>query len=326
MRHIDPATVPHAESHRYLLGGVAPRPIAFVGTLDAEGRPNLSPFSFFNAFGANPPVIAFSPAFRGSDGTPKHSFLNIKATGEFTVSVVSYAMVEQASLASSEYPADVDEFIKAGFTKLPSHKIKPPGVAESPMVMECRLLHHIDLGGKAASGNLMIGEVVMFHIRESAFNGRYLDANRLDLVGRMGGPLYCRASGAAVFTLAKPTHVGIGFDALPDRVLRSTVLTGNDLAKLAGSAMLPDGGAIRDFWQERLTVAPESSPDDLEIELRTGNPEGGVDVLAARLRGGATADDLETDLHRVAQVFLRLDQIESAWQCVLAHEAITTMS
>ncbi len=322
MRHIDPATIPHAESHRYLLAGVAPRPIALVSTLDAEGRSNLSPFSFFNAFGVNPPVVAFSPAFRGTDGTPKHTFLNIKATGEFTISVVSYAMVEQISLASGEYEAGVDEFLKAGFTKLPSRKVAPPGVAESPMVMECRLLHHIDFGGKPGSANLMVGEVVMFHIKESAFEGKYLDANRLDLVARMGGPLYCRASGSAVFTLAKPTHAGIGFDALPERVRRSAVLTGNDLAKLAGAAALPDLAAIGEFWRERLEVAPESSPDDLETELRTGNPEGAVDLLAARLRAGASAGDLEADLHRAAQGFLRSDQTENAWRCVLAYQAM----
>ncbi|MDB5035169.1 MAG: Flavoprotein [Chlorobi bacterium] len=318
MRHIDPSTIPHAESHRYLLGGVAPRPIAFVGTLDAGGRPNLSPFSFFNAFGANPPVIAFSPAFRGTDGTPKHSFLNIKATGEFTVSVVSYAMVEQVSLASGEYPEGVDEWVKSGFTKLPSSRIAPPGVAESPMVMECRLLHHIDLGGGPASGNLMIGEVVMFHIKESAFDGKYLDAERLDLVGRMGGALYCRASGSAVFTLAKPSHAGIGFDALPERVRNSPILTGSDLAKLAGAGELPDIGAVAAFWREKLASAGEHPPDDIEVELRLGDPERALDALLPRLRDGAPNAETEALLHRVAKAFLHRDMIDRAWQCVLA--------
>lgn len=322
MRHIDPALIPHAEAHRYLLGGVAPRPIALVGTLDAEGRPNLSPFSFFNAFGVNPPVIAFSPAFRGIDGTPKHTFLNIRDTGEFTVSVVSYAMVEQISLASGDYSAGVDEFIKAGFTRLPSHKVAPPGVAESPMVMECRLLHHIDFGGKPGSANLMIGEVVMFHIKESAFDGKYLDAERLDLVGRMGGPLYCRASGPAVFTLAKPTHAGIGFDALPERVLRSSVLAGNDLAKLAGSERLPDPDAIRAAWRDRMTRKGMEAADDLDIELRTGNAGRALDILAARMRAGVSPGELEVDLHRTAQVFLRADAIDDAWLAVLAYDAV----
>jgi flavin reductase (DIM6/NTAB) family NADH-FMN oxidoreductase RutF len=322
MRVIDPSTVSQAESHRYLLAGVAPRPIAFVGTLDAEGRANLSPFSFFNAFGSNPPVIAFSPALRGSDGTPKHTFLNIKATGEFTVSVVSYSMVEQISLASSDFPEGVDEFVKAGFTKLPSRKIRPFGVAESPMVMECRLLHHIDLGGKPGSGNLMIGEVVMFHIRESAFDGKYLDANRLDLVARMGGPLYCRASGPAVFSLAKPTHVGIGFDRLPELVRHSRVLTGNDLAKLAGVEGLPESESIREFWDRRLAEPMENPPDDLGIELRMGNLERAIDALVARMHEGVPPESMTDDLHRVAQLALAANDIGRAWECVLAPEVL----
>ncbi len=322
MRHIDPDSIPHAEAHRYLLAGVAPRPIAFVGTLDAEGRPNLSPFSFFNAFGANPPVIAFSPAFRGTDGTPKHTLLNVLATREFTVSAVSHAMAEQVSLASSDFPAGVDEFVKAGFTKLPSTKIAPFGVAESPMVMECRLLQHVPLGTGPASGNLLIGEVVMFHIKESAFDGTYMSAERLDLVGRMGGALYSRTSGSAVFTLAKPTGVGVGFDALPHRVLTSEVLTGGDLAKHAGSAAIPPLDAVRAYWQGHNGGVSGSSPDEFEIELRVGNAERAVAVLADRIGGGETAGAMVHDLHRAAQCALRSNDIERAWMCVLAPEAL----
>jgi flavin reductase (DIM6/NTAB) family NADH-FMN oxidoreductase RutF len=325
MRHIDPDTIPHAEAHRYLLSGVAPRPIAFVGTMDSEGRPNLSPFSFFNAFGANPPVIAFSPAYRGTDGTPKHTFLNIKETGEFTVSVVSYSMVEQVSLASSDFAEGVDEFVKSGFTKLPSTKIKPYGVAESPMVMECRLLHHIDLGGKAASGNLMIGEVVMFHIKESVFDGKYMDAERLDLVARMGGPLYCRASGSAVFTLAKPTHVGIGFDALPESMRNSSVLTGNDLARFAGVAELPDMRGVAEFWHMRLNEPMTTPPDDLEVELRVRNHEQAIDALVMRVREGATIKDLTPDFHRIAQIALRNGDLDRAWECALGPEVLANV-
>ncbi|MEP7220092.1 MAG: hypothetical protein ABI876_14305, partial [Bacteroidota bacterium] len=215
----------------------------------------------------------------------------------------------------------VDEWVKSGFTKLLSSKIAPPGVAESPMVMECRLLHHIDLGGGPASGNLMIGEVVMFHIRESAFDGKYLDAERLDLVGRMGGPLYCRASGSAVFTLAKPSHVGIGFDALPEHVRNSPILTGSDLAKLAGARELPDPAAVATFWREKLASAVENVPDDIEVELRLGDPERALDALLPRLRGGAPDAETEALLHRVAKVFLHRDMIERAWQCVLAVQA-----
>jgi flavin reductase (DIM6/NTAB) family NADH-FMN oxidoreductase RutF len=325
MRHIDPSTIPHAESHRYLLAGVAPRPIAFVGTLDAEGRPNLSPFSFFNAFGANPPVVAFSPAYRGTDGTPKHTFLNIKATREFTVSVVTYSMVEQVSLASSDFEEGVDEFVKSGFTKLPSHKIQPFGVAESPMVMECRLLHHIDLGGRPGSGNLMIGEVVMFHIKDSAFDGAYLNADRLDLVARMGGPLYCRASGSAVFTLAKPTHVGIGFDALPESLRNSPVLTGNDLAKFAGVEKLPDLQSIAEFWKLRLQEPATTTSDDLKIELHVRNHERAIDALVQRINAGTNVTELTSDIHRIAQTALHNGAMDRAWECALAPEVLADM-
>src|SRR5689334_16073617 len=162
MRTFDPKTIPFHETHRLLLGGVAPRPIAFVGSLDSEGRHNLSPFSFFNAFGANPPVICFSPAFSGKTGAPKDTLLNVLETKECTVSVVTYDMVHQASLASAPYERHIDEFVKAGFTKLPSQKVKAPGVAESPFVMEAKLLHHIDFGDKPAGANMLICEVVIF--------------------------------------------------------------------------------------------------------------------------------------------------------------------
>ena len=321
MRHIDPATTHHSEVHRLLLAGVAPRPIAFAGTLDAQGRPNLAPFSFFNAFGANPPVIAFSPALRGSDGTPKHTFLNIKETGEFTISVVSYAMVEQISLASSEYPDGVDEFVKAGFTKLPSVKIAPFGVAESPMVMECRLMQHVPLGGGPGSGNLMIGEVVMFHVKESVFEGKYPSADRLDLVARMGGPFYCRASGPAVFELPKPSHVGIGFDGLPEALRNSDILTGNDLAKLAGAAALPEQAAIDDAWRELVTAADgEDLPDDLSIELRSGDPARALRFIAARMKAGQPLESMRDDLHRITQLYLRANLLERAWVTALARD------
>ncbi len=326
MRHIDPNEIPHAEAHRYLLAGVAPRPIALVGTLDEEGRPNLSPFSFFNAFGVNPPVIAFSPAFRGTDGTPKHTFLNIKATGEFTVSVVNYAMVEQVSLASSDYPSEVDEFEKAGFTKMPSLKVKPFGVAESPMVLECRLLHHIDFGGKPGSANLLIGEVVMFHIKDSVFDGKYPSAERLDLVARMGGPLYCRASGPAVFTLEKPTHVGIGFDRLPEEIRTSTVLTGNELAKLAGVRALPADDGVEAFWRERIDLGSGHDVDDLETELRVGAPERAIDLVIARARGGEQVEAMVDAIHRIAAIYLRKNQVEQAWYTLLGMKLLGRLS
>lgn len=322
MRTIDPASIPPAESHRYLLSCVAPRPIAFVGTQSQEGEVNLSPFSFFNAFGANPPVVAFSPAFRGTDGSAKHSFLNIKETGEFTVSVVSYAMVEQMSLASADWPADVDEFVKSGFTKLPSIKVLPPGVAESPMVMECKLIEHVDLGGKAASGNLMIGEVVMFHIKESAFEGKYPHHDRLDLVARMGGPFYCRASGSAVFELPKPSGLGVGFDGLPHHVRDSMVLTGNHLGKLAGITQLPSDERVQEYWQGIDEARTQGCPDDVDVELRGSDSVRAAGAVLGHAQIGATTETLQNHLHRLAAFCLDHNQVENAWCALLGVEAI----
>lgn len=320
MRHIDPKEHPVPIVHQTLLGGVAPRPIALVSTLDAEGRSNLSPFSYYNAFGANPPVIVVSPAYRGTDGVPKHTFLNIVETKEFTVSAVSFSMVEQISLASSDYGRGVDEFVKAGFTKLPSRIVAPPGVAESPFVMECRLLQHVDTGGLPGSGNLLIGEVVMFHVRESAYTGDRLDPHRLDLVARMGGNWYCRANGDALFQLPKPKHNGIGFDALPHHLLDSVILTGNDLGKLAGAAALPDPGAVLSRWKSDLARIGGSQPlpDDFETELRASNPRGALlRILGDCKTGNLTTSSLSARLQRCARAFLDAGDIELAWECAL---------
>lgn len=320
MRTFDPKEHPVPFVHRLLLSGVAPRPIALVSSMDTEGRVNLSPFSFFNAFGANPPVIVVSPAYRGSDGTPKHSFENIRATKDFTVSAVSHAMVEQISLASSDYDRGVDEFVKAGFTKLPSRIVAPPGVAESPFVMECRLLHHFDTGGMPGSGNLMIAEVLMFHVKDSAFDGERIDPRRLDLVARMGYNWYCRANGDALFELPKPRHAGIGFDALPAHVRTSDLLTGGQLAKLASAEALPDADGILERWQEDVAaiVASEARPDDFDAELRMGDAHRALQALLAEWRTGRidTADAARR-LQRCASVALDHGEVTFAWECAL---------
>jgi hypothetical protein len=228
-------------------------------------------------------------------------------------------MVEQISLASCDFPEGVDEFLKAGFTKLPSHKIKPPGVAQSPMVMECKLLHHIPVGNAAGSANILVGEVVMFHLRESIFDGQYPSADRLDLVARMGGPQYCRASGPAVFTLAKPTHNGIGFDALPGSLLESTILTGNDLAKLAGVKQIPDLSAAQAFIATELASLAANVPDDLDSELRVGAPERAFKAfLAGKIGGDHWAGNDTATLHRIIQGFLKKNDVTNAWNCALA--------
>jgi len=239
MLTFDPSQIPFQETHRLLLGGIAPRPIAFVGSLDKDGKPNLAPFSFFNAFGVNPPVICFSPAFSGKTGAPKDTLLNILETKECSVSIISYDMVHQASLASAPFERGVDEFVKAGFTKFESQKIKAPGVAESPFIMEAKLLKHVEFGGKPGSANMLICEILMIHIREDILNERgSIDPRRIDQVARMGGTWYTRAS-QGLFELPQPSKVIPGFDLLPDEIRNSPYLTGHDLAKLLNVEEVP---------------------------------------------------------------------------------------
>lgn len=240
MRSFDPDVVAHNEIHRLLVGGVAPRPIALVASLDNSGHINLSPFSFFNVFGVNPAVVCFSPAYSGRTGAPKHTMLNVLETRECTVSIVSYEMVHQISLASAPYERGVDEFVKAGLTKLPSKKVAPPGVAESPFVMEARLLHHVEFGGQPGSANMMICEIVMVHVAERVLTETGgIDPNLIDHVARLGGPYYTRAKDG-IFVLPQPSKVLVGIDSLPEELRTSPVLTGRHLAQLASVEQIPE--------------------------------------------------------------------------------------
>jgi len=239
MLTFDPSQIPFQETHRLLLGGIAPRPIAFVGSMDKEGRPNLSPFSFFNAFGVNPPVICFSPAFAGKTGKAKDTLLNILETKECTVSIITYDMVRQASLASAPFDRGVDEFVKAGFTKLPSKKVKPFGVSESPFIMEAKLLKHIDFGAKPGSANMLICEVLLIQVREDILNEKgSIDPRQIDQVARMGGSWYTRAA-HGLFELPQPSQVIPGFDLLSDEIRTSPYLSGHDIAKLLDAGEIP---------------------------------------------------------------------------------------
>ena len=238
-----------------LTGGVGPRPIALASTVSPEGVRNLAPFSFFNAFGSSPPMVAFGPNRRARDGTVKHTYRNAAATGEFVIAAVTWAMVQQMNLASAEYPDGVDEFVKSGLNPLRALRVRPALVAESPFQMECRLHRVLELGAGPGSGLMLVGEVLAFHAREDCFIGDALDPGRLDLVGRNGGAWYTRASGAALFRLPKPAGCPIGYDALPEPVRASAVLTGNDLGQLANSAELPDLHAA-----QRLPEDPVDGP------------------------------------------------------------------
>lgn len=240
MRHITPGDVPVNDIQQLMLGGIGPRPIALVSTVSPEGIRNLSPFSFFNAFGANPPAVAFSPARRMRDASTKDTYHNLTATGECVIQSVTHAMVQQVSLASSEYASDVDEFLKTGLTPVPSDIVRPPRVAESPFQMECRLTQIIPLGESRGSGNLAICEVLKFHVAEDLFVDGIIQPDRIDLVARMGGDFYCRASSRAIFSVKKPVQTrGIGVDALPDYIRTSDIMTGNNLGQLGNSESIP---------------------------------------------------------------------------------------
>ncbi len=228
------------ETNALLCGGVAPRPIALASTISSTGIRNLSPFSFFNAFGSNPPTVAFAPNRRGRDGAVKHTYLNAVATGEFVIAAVSHAMLHPMNVASAEWPDGVDEFSKSGLTPLPARLVRPALVAESPFQMECRLQQVVELGTGPGSGLMLIGEVLAFHVREDCFVGGVLHPDALDLVGRNGGAFYTRASGAAVFQVPKPAGKPLGYDALPEALKQSRILTANDLGQLANSPGLPD--------------------------------------------------------------------------------------
>jgi flavin reductase (DIM6/NTAB) family NADH-FMN oxidoreductase RutF len=239
VRTILPGDLDPAATNALLCGGVGPRPIALASTVSPGGVRNLAPFSFFNAFGSNPPMVAFAPNRRARDGTVKHTWTNARATGEFVLAAVSHAMLQRMNLASAEYPEGVDEFPKSGLTPLPARLVGPALVGESPFQMECRLFREVELGTGPGSGLMLIGEVLAFHVDPECFRDGVLHPDLLDLVGRNGGAFYTRASGAAILEVAKPAGRPIGYDALPAALKASRVLTGNDLGRLANSAALP---------------------------------------------------------------------------------------
>ena len=289
---IIPGEIKTSRLHQYLLGVIAPRPICFASTIDKEGNPNLSPFSFFNVFGSNPATLVFSPSRRVRDNTTKHTLENIYDTMEVVINVVNYSMVQQASLSSCEFPKGVDEFIKAGFTKKASIKVKPWRVAESPVQLECKVLQVIETGNSGGAGNLVICEMLAMHINDAVLNDKQqIDPDLLDLVARMGFDYYCRASGAAIFQVPKPnTQLGIGVDQLPASILNSNILTGNDLGILANINELP-------------SIDPTFDDDTLKqiIQYYAVNP-----------------DDMERELHHYAKKLLLQGKIKEAWQVLLA--------
>ncbi len=248
---INPKEVSVPAFHHFMLGAVAPRPIAFASTIDLQGRVNLSPFSFFNAFGANPPTLIFSPARRVRDNTTKHTHQNVLEVPEVVIHIVDYAMVEQMSLSSCEYPKEVSEFVKAGFEAIPSTMVRPPRLASAPAAFECKVTQVIETGTEGGAGNLIICEVLLAHFRNDILgsDGK-IDTTKLDAVGRMGGDWYVRAHGEALFEVAKPNlKLGIGVDALPEPIRLSKVLTGNHLGKLGNEERQPEPTQVEAFKQ-----------------------------------------------------------------------------
>lgn len=263
MISIDPKDVSSAKLQGYLQSAVGPRPIAFASTIDKNGVPNLSPFSFFNIFSANPPILIFSPARRVRDNTIKHTLINAEATREVVINVVNFDIVQQTSLSSSEYPDGVNEFVKAGFTAIPSETVKPYRVAQSPVQFECKVNEIISLGTQGGAGNLVICEILIMHISESVLdeNGN-IDPFKIDLVSRMGGNWYSRAN-QGLFEVAKPiTTLGIGVDQIPNFVKESAIFDGNDLGKLGNIEALPTTEEINIFVKQNFAVKGVLSSDD----------------------------------------------------------------
>ena len=249
MLKINPQEVSIAELHGHLLGAVGPRPIALTSTVDASGNPNLSPFSFFNVFSANPPIAIFSPARRVRNNTTKHTLENVLDNKEVVINLVSHRMVQQTSLSSTEYEKGVNEFDKAGFTAIASEAVKPFRVKESPVQLECVVNEVIALGNEGGAGNLVICEIKLIHIDESILNeAGKIDPNKIDLVGRMGGNWYCRASQDAIFEVKKPlTTLGIGIDQIPSFIRNSDILSGNDLGILGNVEHIPSMEEVEQF-------------------------------------------------------------------------------
>jgi len=285
MKSINPKDITTPQLHGYLLGAVSPRPICFASTVDADGNVNLSPYSFFNVFSANPPVMIFSPARRVRDNTTKHTLENVLVTKEVVINIVSHAMVHQMSLSSTEYDQGVNEFTKAGFTELPSLKVKPPRVAESPVQFECKVNEVIALGNEGGAGNLVIAEVVQLHVDEAILDADgKIDPIKIDTVARMGGNWYSRAKDG-LFEVEKPLRtLGIGVDALPEGIRLSSILTGNDLGKLGNLEKLPSKQELEvfrntpHFASEETKEATHKKAQEL---LRQGKAQEALSLLVA---------------------------------------------
>lgn len=290
---IDLAALSPVERQHFLQSSVAPRPICFASTIDSSGRVNLSPFSFFNLFSTNPPILIFSPSRRVRDNTTKHSWHNVLEVPEVVINIVDYAMVQQTSLSSCDFPKEVNEFVKAGFTEQPATLVRPPMVKESKVKIECRVLETKVLGEGGGAGNLVLCEALRMHVDESILDGekKLIDQRRLGLVARLGGDWYSRVGPDNLFVVEKPnTRLGVGMDALPDPIRNSKILSGNHLGQLANVHELPVVDPA--FADDRLTNI---------FQYYSISPE-----------------EMEKELHHYAASLLDAGKVKEAWQVLLA--------
>ncbi|MFT5737071.1 MAG: flavin reductase (DIM6/NTAB) family NADH-FMN oxidoreductase RutF [Maribacter sp.] len=270
VKTISPSDISQPELHAYLLSAVAPRPICFASTVDKDGNVNLSPFSFFNVFSSNPPVLIFSPARSGRDGSMKHTHQNVLEVPEVVINIVNYPMVEQMSLSSTAYDKGVNEFEKAGFTQVKSDVVSPPRVGEAPVAMECTVTQVIPLADAPGAGNLILAKVERMHIQEEYLDADgQLDTQKLDLVGRMGGSWYTRSSGDSLFEIPKPVrNKGIGVDRLPTVVVNSAVLTGNNLGRLGNLENIPTAAEMETIRIDDAVIVILSETDAAELVIK----------------------------------------------------------
>lgn len=289
MISFDPKDLPVNVLQGYLQSSIAPRPIAFASTVDADGKPNLSPFSFFNVFSSNPPILVFSPSRRVRDNSTKHTLDNAEATREVVINVVNYEIVQQMSLSSTEYPEGVNEFEKSGLTMLKSDVVKPFRVAESPVQFECKVNDIIELGTKGGAGNLIICEVLKFHVSKEVLNkDKSINQKKLDLVARAGGNVYSRAN-KGFFEIPKPlSSLGIGIDNMPDFVKNSMILTGNDLGMLGNVESLPGKKEVNEFIKDLSNRYPN------------------IKKMSHR------------EKHKLARNYLSYGDVDSAWKILLS--------
>lgn len=319
MKNIIPAESSVPEIQRLLQGGIGPRPIALVSTISKEGINNLSPFSFYNVFGANPPVIGFSPSRRGRDGSFKDTYLNIVETKECVVQAVTYSMVEQVSLASTEYEKGIDEFVKSGLTPIDSDFVKPKRVKESPFQMECKLLDMMSYGNGGASANIAICEVLKFHIDEELFVNGLIHPDKIDLVARMSGDFYCRASGNNVFEVEKPLAIkGIGFDQIPDFITQSNIYSANNLGKFGNIEIIPSEKAVTEYIEEVKRNSKNESELVIDSFEHFQNEKNYTKMLQIILSSKSLKkSDRKRFLEKTAKVALEANQTEIAWKIAL---------